>query len=366
MFSTDPEQLTLEQLQTLELLAIERFNGESDPFSPLAFGGNDLLLGPSDACWPEHDRDPNTKHLFMAASAGAFTFTAAHLERLVAANRFQVPDDQDRVIFGLRGCRLADGAALTGFSPEVELAEDTPDHQTPRCVLGVWRRSTAEIAVFRANTVPYWEYVARYMAGGDGANMLPTGLYRYKVGHHHEMPGALRLDEDGVIVIRPAKDKGSICFETTDLWDGPVKPYDNIHPAFDNSAPFQRTGSAGCQTVPGSWVGNRHIGHWATFREQSGVAEAAEGARYTYMLLTGREARMASIGAPDGMLSRLRFGASGPEVSALQTALGLGADGCWGPKTSRAVINWQWRHLGGWADAIVTPQRAEKMGFALR
>ena len=369
MVNENPE-LTL--LTDQEIDAIEREYedlmryGDADEPGP---SGQDLRvtsLTRDDVRWAPDERNPNSRHLPKSSTA-TFNFTAAHLAVLCAANRFALPVGQSRVIFGLRGCRVASGDHVVPFTTSVSLEEGTPDHTTPCCVVGVWDRDRAQIAVFTATTVPYWRYVANYMANGPGANMMPTGLYRYRVGRHRTTPGALRFAEPSVIVVRPDKKKKTIEFETNDLWDGPVQPFNNIHAAGAVRSPLGSTGSAGCQTLPGYWSSDRsqHYGNWQKFRELSGVDGALDGTPYTYVLLTGREARLTSVGAPREQLSRLRFGSRGDDVKALQRALGLSADGIWGPSTSRKLITWQWGNLGDWADAIVTPEWANRLGFRM-
>lgn len=61
----------------------------------------------------------------------------------------------------------------------------------------------------------------------------------------------------------------------------------------------------------------------------------------------------------------LRLGSSGPSVSAVQRALGIPADGAFGPRTERAVKRYQRAH-GLLVDGIVGPQTAGALGISLR
>ncbi|MBM4429067.1 MAG: hypothetical protein FJ026_01795 [Chloroflexi bacterium] len=330
-----------------------------------------------DALWLIDDRSPNYRHLGWLGSSEPFVFAASDLEHLCRLNHFDVSEGQDEVLFGLRGCRISGGDA-GGFVSAVELTETAPDHVSYQCVLGVWRRSSGEIALFQGSTVPNWHYTCQQVEqGGRKANMLPTGRYVYAVGRHREMEGAFRLEAQ-VVVLRSNDD---LVYETTDQWDASV-PLDNIHPGGCPNEPYS---SAGCQTVPGSFgvkcpefpnvQAGQHAGPWASFRELAGLDQEDNrdkwGAPMVYVLLTCRDARAIRSFADPTSLIRLRFGSSGDAVRALQMALqqigypSVPVDGQMGTETTMAYIDWQQKQYGGAADGIVTPEEAIKLGFSL-
>jgi peptidoglycan hydrolase-like protein with peptidoglycan-binding domain len=125
------------------------------------------------------------------------------------------------------------------------------------------------------------------------------------------------------------------------------------------------------------------VGHWANFRIAAGlspkpaisavssnpnvVKTAEDGTDFTYVLLTAREVRLASenMGTPptDLKFFKLRRGSQGDTVRALQTALGLNADGDFGYLTQRALIEKQLA-LGQAADGVVTSANAAALGIA--
>lgn len=319
-----------------------------------------------DARWADDRVSPDYRHLGVAGVSQAFDFTARHLDRLCRANRFDVTAGQDEVLFGLRGCRLVGSGDQGAFSSTVRLSEDLPDHFHYRCVLGIWKRSTGTLAVFPGSTVPNWGYMCvQATGGGREANLLPTGRYLYNVGRHRSVDGAFILGRE-VVVVRSNDD---LIFETTDLWER-WSPADNIHPGFNPT--FAEFSSAGCQTVRGNFANGKHSGPWATFRVRAGLdpsdSRARERTRFVYVLLTGRDARLAATGhsAP---LDRLRFGSQGPDVQALQMELGRrrlfsgAAGGIMDPATTMAYIGWQQARDGGAADAIVTPVLGRELGF---
>jgi N-acetylmuramoyl-L-alanine amidase len=324
-----------------------------------------------DATWAKAHESPDYRHLRGLADPSSrppFAFRAEHLRHLCELNSFALDAGGDELLFGLRGCRLA--------SPEGQparvlwLREDEPDHYDFRCVLGVWRRSTGELCAFSGSTVPDRRHMERQRVAGAGhlCNLLPTGCYTYRVGHHRAVEGAFIL-QTPTVVLRAIEGRGytsSSHFEQD-------RPADNIHPAFDGITPFA---SAGCQTLPGRWSAkDGHVGSWARFRALAGLDNddhAGWGRSYSYVLLTGREARLASTLSQPAALARLRFGSSGRGVEALQSALArLGqpmAGACEGQldaATSMAWIEYQRARDSGAADAIVQPEDARSLGFDL-
>jgi peptidoglycan hydrolase-like protein with peptidoglycan-binding domain len=276
-------------------------------------------------------------------------------------------------MFGLRGCRLTEGTA-TGFVSAAQLSEDLPDHNDFHCVLGVWRRSSGQIALFQGSTVPNWRLMEGFRQGGERANLLPTGLYSYKVGTHRPntrgaIPGAF-IQQGEVTVARTLDD---LVYTVHDLWEAGAVG-DNIHPARlgrSGAGPF--FSSAGCQTLPGNFGSGRHTGLWADFRSAAGLSPAVprseNGRLYSYVLLTGRDARLAANNAVPSALVRLRFGSSGPDVQALQQGLKQSGQyrgaitGTLDAATSIAYVTWQQARDGGAADAIVTPALGRELGF---
>lgn len=311
--------------------------------------------------------NPNYRHLNVSCDPQVFTFTHLHLERLCRLNYFDFKDDQERILFGLRGCKIVGCASAGNFHNSVQLSESIPDHFTNNCVLGVWNRPEKKLAVFTGSTVPNWGNIRKHLLGKRKANMLLTGRYLYRVGKHKKVPGAFQLR--GKVVVLRSTD--NLVYETTDEWD-PCNPADNIHPAA--SSPYGDFGSAGCQTVTGSYRRNTHRGSWGKFRERAGLdpedSSKRNGELYDYVLLTGREARLVSSGQ-GARLNRLRFGSKGKEVESLQEGLrhlklyNGPKDGEMGPATVDAYMKWQKAEDNGTADGIVTPSTARKLFFNL-
>jgi hypothetical protein len=328
------------------------------------------------AYWASDAQSPDYRHLNTPRVDDIFTFTGAVLSTLCQSNRFDAAGGQDEVLFGLRGCRVVE--APGGFTGSAKLSEDIPDHNDFHCILGVWKRSTGEIAVFSGSTVPNEVYMQEQVTkGGRTANLLPTGCYSYQVGTHRgassTVKGALR--EVGNFVVLRSND--DLVYTITDTWDNCL-PGDNIHPAFlDQNSGYPRFSSAGCQTIPGNYdeAKNQHSSAWALFRQAAGLSAGSpaseDGRPFVYVLLTGREARMAAAGYGPADLARLRFGSRGADVEALQ--LGLQNAGAltgqitsvMDPGTVADYIRWQQANDGGRADGIVTPQAARALGFDL-
>jgi N-acetylmuramoyl-L-alanine amidase len=319
---------------------------------------------------------PDYRHLGQPINTTPFTFNAQTFERLCQFNSFNVNSGadgrtgRDEVLFALRGCVLAEGRTNTGtLVNSVSLVEAAFDHQQSRCVLGVWQRSTGRVAAFLGSTVPFWRSMENYRQGGDACNMLVTGRYIHTVGVHHpnhrlEIKGAL-LQNGPVVVVRTLDD---LSYEVNDRFEnGNVG--DNIHPS-RHTSPTDPFSSEGCSTIPGTYDrgSERHAGLWSEFRAAAGLtpnsAPAAEnGRRFVFVLLTGREARLAASGANAATLTHLRFGSNGVDVRAIQQGLtrtghytGID-DGQMGPGTVMAYVNWQRAQNASapTADGVVTP-----------
>ena len=52
--------------------------------------------------------------------------------------------------------------------------------------------------------------------------------------------------------------------------------------------------SAGCLTLPGSYVNGQHTGSWADFRSALGIDDQSDGRQFSLVLLTGLDAAMAA------------------------------------------------------------------------
>jgi subtilisin family serine protease len=334
------------------------------------------------ASWAPDAMSPDFRHLGLPGMTGWFDLTASAVKSLLDVNAFALPATQRLVLFGLRGC-MVDPTQARSFRKAVALTEQIPDHRTARCVLGVWNRDTGELAAFQGSTVPNEHYMRLQRNAGrpweeSGAigqvprncNMLVTGRHAYEVGDHRDtIKGVFALRDVTTVVLRSNR---NLTYETTDRWDICI-PGDNIHPSFvgESGAAFS---SAGCHTVPGRAAGVTHSGEWAEYRKIAGLKakydEATEkGRQFTFVLLTGREARLAVQGG--GPVRRLRLGSSGDAVRKLQQALRKAGlltappDGEMGPNTVNAYVRWQQNTNNGEADGIVTAEAATSLGFEL-
>ena len=322
--------------------------------------------------WAPDDRCPDYSHLSgsIGGVGALFSLTVADLEWLARANAFPADRTGNIVLFGLRGAMIVSDHTGPGG---ITLRDLRPDHNTARCVLGLWDSAASSLAVFPGSTVPNAAAVRHWRATHDSGNLLPTGFYGYVVGTHNGKPGCFLLRETVAkkrkVVVRRSSD--DLTYDLADLAD-PCTPGDNIHPTFRGTlASFS---SVGCQTVVGSATpAGAHSGHWAQFRKAAGLPKP-DGTAFSYMLLTGAESRTASdfrrAGRADDVesvrtLRRLRFGSVGPRVEALQRRLGMAtADGEFGPATAMRLHDWQRGFPGArGSDAIYTPALDRALGW---
>lgn len=357
--------------------------------------------------WFDGQDSTNYRHLNADFDDAHFEFSAQTLKSLCESNSFQFPpleagttgagntedaeflrefvgpainEPVERVLFGLRGCEIVEGQERPdGLSSQpVLLREAAPDHRSFNCVMGVWDRETDEFWLSEASTVPNADYMSSqtYNKLDRVSNMMPTGKHRYVVGPHrrtskYRQPGALILSSS-VCVLRTLYSLG---YSIEDYWDTSLRnPYDNIHATYPHVPGSRPVGysSAGCQVIPGWYNSARSkpTGSWADFRELAGLKREPDyktgsvirtkddGREFDYVLLTGREARLASQGSDD--VSRIRLGSESERIGRIRSALGVTAGVTFDGEAMRALLHWQ-REMLGFADGVLTPEMERQL-----
>lgn len=364
------------------------------------------------ARWAALDDHPDTKHLAALPinlnNGMSFGLSGAVIRKALANASTPVADKwSKRVLFGIRGAlpkALPREGAPPDFVDRMAMSETEPDHYQYQCTMGVWDRETDKIWMCPASTVPAMGYLWHATHGRDeaqmgrGANLLSPGVYTFRVGTHANggstrQPGAFR-QASKYCVMRLASPE--ICFRSGNVrWDtqsdaGGINIWDNIHAGLGASPAWGAEHySAGCQVVKGSVMQpstrDTPVSYWKSFRMAAGLAEkpdispaapgsnsfvvktAEDGTAFTYVLLTAREVRLAAENMDtepmDRKFLKLRRGSQGDDVKALQTALGVGADGDFGFLTQRALIEKQLA-VTGEADGVVTAANAAALGLA--
>ncbi len=305
--------------------------------------------------WAPDDQHPDYAHLLVAEKLGvvsprSFSLTPEVLDLLIAANSFQPKGPKDTFVFAIRGGELAAGPMFEDVT-KVELNDVRPDHRDFHCTIGYYHRASRKLTAYRASTVPNVHYMTNYykMANKIGtwsdikANLLPTGLYRYRVGTHRgKVTPALQLaDYD-----RPSEHGDVTVLRTTNVmsyrcdgfWDRCL-PGDNVHCAYKDT----EFSSAGCQTIQGG-------DGWGLYGKFQTVLKAmGQGTPVDYVLFTGKEAAIAATliakgqaqqaDLVDACLRRLRGGSEGSAVTALQTSLGIAKPtGFFGAVTRKTMV----------------------------
>ena len=322
------------------------------------------------AVWPQDAETIDYAHLPQRNDGRSFLLNDAALQRIVEANAYtRMVPDQPLVLLGVRGARpVRTGVASAEFQNEIEIAEGNPDHFEYRCLLAVWNRSTRKVWATAASTVPHVAYLFAQREAGtfsNEANMVPTGLYRYAVGTHRNgtsslQPGAFRPDLNAFAVLRCVQE-GPLTLGRRQFWDvRPSNHGDNIHAGtFTAREDRPKFWSAGCQVIPGSYSGGNLVpqGDWARFRIAAGLARTPvisrrkdlgggrfevqtreDGRKFSYLLTTGRDVRLAGESA---LPRTLRFGSAGATVKSLQAALGIPAnkqDGIFGQDVQARLL----------------------------
>jgi hypothetical protein len=357
------------------------------------------------ALFPHEGGSYDYAHLGQSFAEDAYYLSTDLFERALRLNHMVV-DASRPLLFGIRGAALIERAAQREVikSERIEIREARYDHLNYRCVMGICDLQTKRIVAFRASTVPDLAYMYATARRGTASNMLPTGMHERYVGMHNKwLPKAL-LHLKGMPVVRMSQrgprapqdiNKSRIRFDLSSDWcsndpricylPGATARYipfensvgDNIHAAkFDVDEPSENSpffSSAGCQVVPGDFVQGRHVRIWGQFHNELKLQAELDGARFQYLLLTGRELRTLSK-APaqsEGSMKRLRFGSRGEVVRKFQRSLAsqfsrfsVRESGEFDGRTMSATILWQ-RQIGILSDGIVTPDQALRLQLSL-
>jgi hypothetical protein len=310
---------------------------------------------------------------FSVAIGTEFELSHETLSRAAEANAFDMTD-REVVVIGLRGALIASGEGAADWASSHSLRTTRPDHLNRRCIIGIWDRSRRRVMAFQASTVPEANYIYRSLGYPRAkANLMSTGLYRYRRGAHSPSPrgiqrGALKQDE-WAVVMRTLRNMEMNPFDRYTVWQIGMFG-DNIHAAvLDGPAGRPWFSSAGCQVIPGAYEPgqfDKATGAWESFRRNLGLVDVAgmplpdedEGrGSYLYMLLTGDDVALCAtrLAAELGGYRPLRAGSTGERVAALQRSLAVRANGRFGPVTARAVLR-RWKQLRG---ELITPVHLE-------
>ncbi len=335
----------------------------------------------SDVRWVRDFRNnPDYAHLPDAAQGKTFTLDASLIEQAIRLGHYDPHfTKRGHLIVAVRGAMLASGSQAEILRDTIDLKETSPDHRSFKCVIAVYHRDDGKISAFRASTVPNRGGVASCANllnghGGSLANALPTGCYRLCVGTHFgsvTVPTVLRLGSgtgpSTALEVTTLRTRNDGTYGTRDLWDR-CKPADNIHPAF--SAASAEFSSLGCLTIPGSFSphGQSHSGAWAKFRQTAGFdGNQHMGVRYDLLLTTGMElaAIQQALGGTLDHLRRLAHGSTGQAVKDLQSALGVGVDGVFGPRTKESLVMKEAASANGKATGIYSVTSETDLGFGI-
>ncbi len=295
---------------------------------------------------------PDYAHIEGLQSDRTFELTHEVMENIFSANSFDhslteglssYSPNQARVIFGLRGCAIADRRQLARPLESVALKEAQVDHLTMRCILGVWDRENKTVSAHEGSTSPHLSYMQIYRAYlhlkglivvNDAAitpedkikeedklkwrsnwrtNQLASGLHLVTFGAHAGRKSLLTQHTSWYGPVLRASNELSYRLGDWDQSSGRVA--DNIHPAwaFDGVS----FASAGCTCIHGGGGKWPYWGQISRFLLELSSPAQPSGT-YAYMIVTGREARLHAENPGAQNLRRLRFGSSGPDVLAVQ------------------------------------------------
>lgn len=328
--------------------------------------------------WPADERAPDYRHIAGLASPARFEVDHAALTRAAARNSFNPVGDP--VLFGLRGAILHD--ARDGA---IVVSETPPSHAEARCVIGVWKRSTRSVVAWQGSTIPSTIHTLgqiRLKNAMRVSHMMPTGLHLVEIGPHRAdtalpEPGAFLVKSPMIPLRSFGRSKSGESYTISDFWDFKMTGrMTAIQTADLDTAPYrgQHYSSAGGATLRGGYERGgapKPTGDFTEFRKaaelfaqppvkRDGFSTPEDGRAFFFMLLTGRDLRLAVERQDDAPeLRRLRVGSSGAAVRRVQQYLRLTTDGVFGYETQSAVLTDQLEASGG-ADGVLTPEYAQK------
>ena len=291
------------------------------------------------------------------------------LRRLADLNQFKLPSDKV-VLFGLRGALPVNPDDLSFADRQPAEVEDL-SYEFPRCLLGVWDRSSKQVLIAPGSTVPFLDAVKKAQAKrGKGVNQIIPSFIHYEKGSHPR-----RLERDPHPAFRQSKpfaiQRSADDFDYDE--DDPIRvefPGDNLHCAFCEGPESEYRSSHGCQVVCGfakraNRPNTKDRGAWPTYRK---AAYASGQSRFRYMLIPGRSAKAAALSDPGTISMRLRFGSRGNLVELVQDKLKKAKlydskiDGDFGKGTLQALVDFQLRE-NLTTDAVVGPHVVEALGL---
>lgn len=347
-------------------------------------------------------------------SSSPFQLSAATLQRIAAANYFEpalppartYSKNTGMTLFALRGC--ISGDVGPGWKDTVTLTEVMPDHRARKCIIGIWNGATRKIQVFEGSTVPAELHMAVYQTwlgyapaerqrlGDWETNMFPQGLHLKEVGTMWkgkpigaQLPLSFK-QFNTTPILRAMKGEQ---YDLASDWD-PARLQDlrlvgdNLHAGIVNH-PAIRFSSQGCQTIRGRYVdgvGQEHVGLVHTALGLSPAAKrvegesrtgspivnyfsASDGARYPFLMITGREARLHALGADPAAMRRIRIGSEaaaaappGHPVKRLKAAIGADGSNAFDGVAMFHLLRRQ-KSYQSKADAIIAPHTAPAIGF---
>lgn len=302
-----------------------------------------------------------------------FTIDKKIIQQLVEVNQLEIPEDE-LVFIGIRGAIIGN-ANDQEFKTKQDLSLMDVNYINPRCTILQWRQDNNKIAAFPGSTVPHQSSIKSALAkGGAGANNLMTGYYKdYRKGVHKagSPTGHDAFRQNAPHPIQRSADDMDFDKDDRIEYDN---PQDNIHCGWFDGLTSNSYASAGCQVVMGFPKCKRpgrdkNTGPWRVFAENAySISQNA----FPYILLTGMEIfNLVSAGKP--VTAKLRYGAFGPLVEALQQKLKAQSfyegiiDGDFGERTLKAVFAFQKKVFGNTGvDGVVGRVTAEELELDLK
>jgi hypothetical protein len=251
-------------------------------------------------------------------------------------NFFHFPIEEEIILFAFRGClpENVSGESIekfTAFKNSYCLKSIPVNYLTPRCTIGIWNRTSDQIALYPGSTLPSKDYVVRNPSCISTLNVLCPGSYRLRKGMHPRNENgfqphkALLMDGLGLVGLPNVAINSAIGFNSRISNYNVIYPGDNLHaartepfPKFYSSLLGLRYSSSGCITIagqPSEYLKYNHQNNgwnaWDSFINT--VSDFIQDS-FTFLLFNHNDLKMKSR-------KTIRYGSKQTEVGQIQHLL---------------------------------------------
>ncbi len=258
-------------------------------------------------------------------------------------------------IVAIRGCSCK---KYGEWQKEIDIEQTPIDHESMNCLFIVFKDDL--LLPLKGSTSPHKKYIEKGLqCDGNGVNQLEIGFYRYYAkGLHYPSKqtahSALRQTRNQPV----RRSADNLDFNLKDrIVIGNV--HDNIHASW-SKLNSKHHASGGCQVISGYPRCEKrkkdNSGHWKLFHDH---IYSIKQATFNYLLLPYRWFERI---VNNEMKPMYMFGSNSVMLKKIQKYLGVVADGDFGVKTYKALIEFQRKYKLD-VDGIIGKNTIKRLGL---